>query len=457
MARLSTLLLVIAGLSMSLPRAAHAQASPMPAERSALVVDVAGAIGPATTEYLRHALASAGARGAAVVVLRLDTPGGLASSTRDIVRDILASPVPVIGYVAPSGARAASAGTYILYACHLAAMAPGTSLGAATPIQLGGGLPGGSGKDDKGGESPADAAAAKAVNDAAAFIRGLAELRGRDADWGEEAVRQAASLSAGAALERRVVEIVANDVGDLLAKAQGRRVGVGGRTVTLDTAGLTPVVERPGWRTALLGVITDPNMAYILLLVGIYGIILEFMNPGTVVPGVVGSIALLVGLFAFNLLPVNYAGLGLILLGMALLAMEAMAPTFILGAGGIVAFALGSLLLFNEQSGIAVSPLVVAASTAVTAVLFAVMLAAVVRAHRRRPVTGGEAMVGEPGTVLSWAGVRGEVRVHGERWQARAVGAVPLAPGRRVRVTGRDRLVLLVAPDGGREPDGERP
>lgn len=444
--RLFTLAVLI--LSLTSPGAAWGQDGSQPAGRTALVVEMKGAIGPATTEYLRQAFATASARDAAVIVLRMDTPGGLSSSTRDIIHDILASPVPVIAYVAPSGARAASAGTYILYASHLAAMAPGTNLGAATPVQIGGTQPLGGDKGKDGKETLADAETAKLVNDAAAFMRSLAELRGRNATWGEEAVRQAASLSAREALERHVIEIIATDLDDLLAKADGRRIEVNGQDVTLKTVGLRPAVLEPNWRAGVLGILTDPNIAYILMLIGLYGIIFEFMSPGAVAPGVVGSISLLVGLFALNLLPINYAGLGLLLLGVALMVAEVLAPSFILGAGGIGAFALGSLLLFDQTPGFALSLPVVVTATAVSAALFMVMLAAVVRAHRRRVVSGEEAMIGEAGTILSWGGARGEVRVHGERWQARATGAdSSLMPGVRVRVRGRDRLVLMVEPE----------
>lgn len=435
-------------LSLTSPRVAWSQAGPPPTGRIALVVEMTGSIGPATTEYLRQAFTTASARDAAVIVLRMDTPGGLSSSMRDIIHDILASPVPVITYVAPSGARAASAGTYILYASHLAAMAPGTNLGAATPVQIGGTQPlgGDNGKDGK--ETPADAETVKAVNDAAAFMRGLAELRGRNASWGEEAVRQAASLSAREAQERHVIEIIATDLDDLFAKADGRPVEVNGQDVTLKTAGLRQAVLEPGWRVRVLSILTDPNIAYILMLIGLYGIIFEFMSPGAVAPGVVGSISLLVGLFALNLLPINSAGLGLLLLGVALMVAEVLAPSFILGIGGIIAFALGSLLLFDQTPGFALSLPVVVTATALSAALFLLMLTAVVRAHRRRIVSGEEAMIGEPGTVLSWAGARGEVRVHGERWQARTTRADgALMPGARVRVIGRDGLALTVEPE----------
>lgn len=418
-----------------------------------MVLDIKGAIGPATAEYLHHGIKTAVARGAALVILRMDTPGGLDTSMREIVQDILASPVPIVTYVSPGGARAASAGTYILYASHLAAMAPGTNLGAATPVSLGGGpqpLPNGSdkaktaGKDDA---SPSDAHTAKAVNDAVAYIRGLAELRGRNADWAEKAVRQAASLPANDALRQRVIEIVTPDLDSLLAQADGRSVQLGGRSVTLQTRGLDTVMVEPGWRTRLLGVITNPNIAYILLLVGIGGLILEATTPGAIFPGTVGAIALVIGLFALNLLPVNYAGVGLLLLGIGLLAAEAFVPSFgVLGLGGTTAFALGSVFLFDTNvPDFTLSLPVIFTATVVVVVVLAILLAAVVRAHRRRVVTGASAMIGATGEVLTWYGGRGHVQIQGERWQASSTA--PLMPGDLVRVTDRTGLALTVEPE----------
>lgn len=421
--------------------------------RTAVLLDVKGAIGPATAEYLHRGLDAAAQRKAALVILRMDTPGGLDTSMREMIQDILASPVPVITYVAPGGARAASAGTYILYASALAAMAPGTNLGAATPVSLGGGstpLPGadktkGSGQQGRG--VPADAETSKVVNDAVAYIRGLAALHGRNANWAEQAVRQAASLPATEALAHGVIDIIAPDLDSLLAQANGRHVQVAGKNVTLDTAGIAIEMVEPGWRTQLLAVITNPNIAYILLLVGIGGLVLEATTPGTIFPGTLGAIALFIGLFGLNLLPVNYAGAGLLLLGIGLLAAEAFVPTFgVLAIGGASAFALGSVFLFKTDApGFTLSWSVILVATAVVAALFAVLLAAVVRAHRRRVVSGEPAMIGMTGVVLAWSGEQGQIHVRGERWEARA--SAPLAAGESVRVTGRDGLTLTVEPE----------
>ena len=445
------LLLLLAATALSLYAGSSAQ-EPPPRAGEAILLDVEGAIGPATTDYLRQGFEAAVKRNAAVIILRMDTPGGLSSAMRDIIRDILASRIPVITYVSPSGARAASAGTYILYASHVAAMAPGTNLGAATPVQIGGGGLPGIGKDDKGKKSDdkkdsGDASNRKAINDAVAYIRGLAELRGRNVDWAEKAVREAASLPANEALANRVIELIATDQRDLLNKIDGRTIKIGEEQRTLKTAGLRIVKIEPNWRVQILAAITNPNIAYILLLLGIYGLIFEFINPGAVAPGVVGGIALLVGLYALNLMPINIAGAALLLLGIALMVAEAFLPSFgIVGIGGIVAFAIGSLLMFDtDVPGFSLSWQAAALGTGVTAAFFLIAAGAAWRAHRRTVVTGEMALIGHSGQVVTWDGDRGLVHVHGEDWQARS--DVALAAGQAVRVVARQDLTLTVEPE----------
>ena len=433
---------LIAAVLLALAPAVLAQEPP--AAGIAVVLDIDGAIGPATAEYVHAGLAEAARRNARVVVLRLDTPGGLSSSMREIIHDILDSPVPVIAYVAPSGARAASAGTYILYASHLAAMAPSTHLGAATPVALGGGLFGSDKKDDK--KDAKSAEEAKAVNDAIAYIRSLAQLRGRNAEWAEKAVREAATLTNSEAKEQRVIELTADSLTDLLQQADGRSVKLGSRELTLATRGLKTETVAPDWRSKLLGTITNPNIAYLLLLAGIYGILFEFFSPGAVLPGVIGGISLLIAAYALNLLPINYAGVGLLLLGVAMMVGEAFAPSGALAVGGVVAFAVGSLFLFSgDAPGFELSWTVVASATAVSLALFAIALAAVWRSHRRTVATGDAALVGSAGEVVRWDDQGGEIQVKGERW--RATSATPLAPGQRVRILARHDLTLVIAPE----------
>ncbi|MCK1653580.1 nodulation protein NfeD [Bradyrhizobium sp. 149] len=417
--------------------------------RLALVVSIDGAIGPASASYVKEVFARANERRAEVVLLRMNTPGGLNSSMREIIADVLASPIPVVAYVAPSGAHAASAGTYILYAAHIAAMAPGTNIGAATPVQIGGPLPGlPSGTPDKDGkdkkDEPKDAMTAKVTNDAVAFIRSLAELRGRNADWAEKAVREAATLSANGALQAHAIDLVARDPADLLMQIDGRDVELaGGKTHHLATQNAVIEAVDPGWISRFLAVITDPNVSFILLMVGIYGLIFEFMSPGAVAPGIVGAICLLLGLYALNLLPINYAGLGLMLVGIALLAVEAFNPTVVIGLGGVVAFVLGAVMLVRvEAQGYRLSWAVITVVAAMFAGFVLVVLGALRRARRGPLRAGAQAMLGLAAEVLDWNENEGHVFTHGERWQAR--GADSFKPGERVEVANIVDLTLVV-------------
>jgi membrane-bound serine protease (ClpP class) len=445
-----------AGLLLVGPASSRSNDAAAPANRFATLVELSGPIGPAMSRYVEHSLQDAAKGRSAVVILQMDTPGGLDTSMRDIIKAILASPVPVVSYVAPSGARAASAGTYILYASHVAAMAPATNLGAATPISIGGEpstppaapvTPG----DDKKPKDPEEIPAAtagerKAVNDAVAYIRALAQLRSRNAVWAEAAVRGAASLSASDALERNVIEIVAKDVPDLLRQLQGRKVKIQNDEIVLDTRELTVRSVAPDWRTRVLLVLTHPTIAYGLLLIGIYGLLLEGYNTGAVLPGVVGALSLLLGLYGLQLLLVNYAGLALMALGVGLIVTEFFMPAFgSLGVGGLAAFVIGSIILFdNHEPGLQVAlPVIVGIAVAGGLVVVIIgWLAA--RARRRPPSTGVETMIGASVEAIKDCQDRCVVRYGGELWNA--LTASPLRAGQRARIVKVVELTLWVEP-----------
>lgn len=428
------------------------------------LLDIRDAIGPATADHVGRGLAAAEEAGAPLVILRMDTPGGLDKSMRQIVKAILKSRVPVAGYVAPGGARAASAGTYILYASHIAAMAPATNIGAATPVQIGApGMPGAPEPEPKGKDkSPAAGTAMerKIINDAVAYMQGLAELRGRNSEWAQQAVREGASLAAEEALKLAVIDLLATSVNDLLRQLDGREVNINGASVTLATADAEVYVHAADWRSEFLSVITDPNVAYILLLLGIYGLIFEFSNPGMGVPGIVGAICILLALYAFQVLPISYAGLGLILLGIGLMVAEAFAPSFgVLGLGGVIAFVIGSIILMDtDLPGYQIAWPIIVAFTSFSALLMLVVLGLVVKARRRAVVTGLPHLIGCEASVESVRDGIAYIRLEGELWQVFSETA--LSPRDRVRVnaaTGVTLNVSKVADNAADKPQGESP
>jgi len=486
--RLSAAVATLAGLALM--AAAPTAPSAPTGSAGATVLEINGPIGPATSRYVTKALEAAGSNGSRIVVLQIDTPGGLDTAMRDIIRAILASPVPVVSYVAPPGARAASAGTYILYASHIAAMAPATNLGAATPVSIGGGEsppspspqprgkpqdkqdtdhgshdgsgnpsgnPSNGAADKKQGETPpadwptetptpSSAMERKVVNDAVAYIRGLAELRGRNADWAEQAVRGAASLSSSAALKQGVIDLIARDIPDLLIQIDGREVRIGNHPIKLATRDLAVQNVKPDWRVQLLSVITNPTVAYGLLLIGIYGLLFEGYNPGAVFPGVIGAISLLIALFAFQILSVNYAGLALVAVGVGMIVAEFFFPTFgSLGLGGLIAFVVGSLILFDSDiPGMNIGLPVIAAIATVGGLVILAMAWLASRSFRRPVVTGVQAMIGQRAEVLEAFSGKGRIRYGGELWNARSNST--LQAGQMVRITQVEGLTLWVEP-----------
>lgn len=456
-------------LLVTLCQASPEQSLQEPMTRELVIwLEINGPIGPATADYFLHSLEKAREKNARIVVVQMDTPGGLDTAMRDIIKAILSSPIPVVTYVSPSGARAASAGTYILYASHIAAMAPGTNLGAATPVNVLGSknpLPDFKNKygqeKNKGSESseddnlepaegasqaPQDAMAHKVINDATAYLRSLAKLRGRNEEWAVQAIHKAESLPSEEALAMNVIDLIAVDEADLMRQLNGRTVQLDNNPLVLKTRALSRESFEPDWRNKFLAVITNPTVAYVLVLIGLYGLFFEFSNPGAIVPGVTGGIALILALYAFQMLPVNYAGLALMLLGMILVISEALVPSFgALGIGGIIAFTVGSIILMDtDVPGYGVPLALIAAISASTAAVFLVLVLLLLKARQRPVISGQEELLHARARALVDFDHEGIVMIHGERWQARTNAMVK--QGDKVIIEGIDGLTLLVTP-----------
>jgi membrane-bound serine protease (ClpP class) len=458
--RLIALMALLTGLTMQLGAGGEA---PAPQGRGEVwVVDLDGALGPASGDLIVRSIANAEEAGARALIIRMDTPGGLDKTMRDVVKEILAADVPVVTFVSPGGARAASAGTYISYASHVAAMHPATNIGSSTPVSIAPGpaapTPGrppmpdpATAPEDEAPEASPDQPAAsqdamtrKVINDAVAYLQGIAELRGRNIEWAEETVRYGSNLRASEALERNVIDLIADDVPALLEQLEGRSVTLASRSVTLQVAGAGIRVVETDWLHELLEIITDPTIAYGLLIFGIYGLILEFYNPGMVFPSVIGIVCLLLGAYGLQMLPINYAGLALIVVGIGLMLAEVFTPTFgVLGVGGAVAFVVGSVILMDtEAPGYQVPFIVIGAFAAMTGALSLLAVGAAVRARQAAVTTGMEAMVGARAEALEDFAGAGAVWAFGERW--RAVSETPVQKGDKLRVTAVDGLTLTV-------------
>ncbi|RIK66048.1 serine protease [candidate division KSB1 bacterium] len=409
------------------------------ASTTVAVIRINGAINPLTAEYIADAISAAVDEKRECLIIELDTPGGLMESTRLITKAMLASEVPVVVYVSPTGARAASAGVFITYAAHIAVMAPTSNIGAAHPVGLGG---------EGGKTDSSNTMIEKVTNDAVAQVKAIAEKRGRNAQWAEDAVRKSVSITAKEALALHVIDLIAPDLDSLLVLINNREVELVNRKQTLKTAGATIVVKEMNWRHKLLDRISDPNIAYIFMLLGIYGLFFELSNPGAILPGILGGIFLILGLYALQTLPVNWAGVLLILFGILLFILEVKVTSYgALTIGGIVAMFLGSLMLFKEpqtdfEPVAKLSLQVILAATLSTAVFFIIAIGMVVRSQRRPTVTGAEGMIGEIGEALTAIAPTGKVRVHGEIWRAKST--VPVETGEKVKVVLVEGLQLTV-------------
>ncbi|HBD7144115.1 TPA: nodulation protein NfeD [Legionella pneumophila] len=403
-------------------------------------LNIKGPIGPATVDYLERGIK--GAQDADLIVILIDTPGGLYDSTRNIIQLFLLSDVPIVTYVSPTGARAASAGTYLMYASTLAAMAPGTQMGAASPVSLGTGFSEAE-KDEKKKSTMEN----KVTHDAVATIRSLAQLRGRDPDFAEKAVTEGKSITANEALSKGVVNYIAKNRDDLLSQIHGIKVSQNNKTITINTESPDIQVINPDWRTRFLSVITNPTVAYLLLLLGIYGIFFELVNPGYVLPGVVGAVSMLFALYALQLLPINYAGLGLIILGILFVIAEAFTPSFgALGVGGTVSFILGSIMLMNtEHLAFQIAWSAIWAMAVLNILIFVLVLGMLIKSRNQKIRHGLETLVGAKGRALGDINLEGQAVIKGEIWNVHS--SSPIAANKSVKVTRASGLLLEVEED----------
>ncbi len=401
--------------------------------QSIILAEIDGVINPVSMEFVIKAVEQAEETGAQCFILKLDTPGGLGESMREMVKRMLASQVPVVVYVAPEGARAASAGVFITLAGHVAAMAPGTHIGAAHPVNL-------------GGQQMDEEMAKKVENDFAAFARSIAKQRGRNEEWAEAAVRESVSITSDEALEKQVIDLIAADLPELLEKIDGRTITIAGREVTLQTKDAAVTELAKGLRYRILDTITNPNVAYILMILGFYGLFFELSNPGAILPGVVGGICLILAFYAFQSLPINYAGLLLIVLAIILFIAEIMVVSHgILSIGGVIAMILGSFLLIESpQPYLRISLAVILPTVALTALFFLFVIGLAVRVHRRRRASGPEALIGQTGEAQTAIDPEGSVFLHSEIWRAKSTERIE--QGAEVEVVGLDGLTLDVRP-----------
>ena len=431
------------------------------ADGTAILMDLEGALGVATAEYIIDGINTAQDQDASLIIIRMDTPGGLVEPMRDIVQAILGSSIPVVTYVSPGGARADSAGTYILLASHVAAMAPTTHLGAATPVSLMGEdlSPGDAAPEETGADeetesdeteptpgAPDSAMERKVLNDSISYIRGLAEAHGRNADWAEDAVRNAATLTATEALDQNVIDLIADNRAELLQAINGREVRVKNEAFTIDSEGLVVEKLEPNWRLKILNTIASPEIAILLLMIGLYGLLFEGYNPGAIIPGVAGVICLLLAAYALQVLPVNYAGLALIVVGMILIIAEAFVPSFgALGLGGITAVIFGSIMMFDSGiPGFGISISFVIGMALIAGIFLFWLVSYLLKLRKRGPISGRESIIGGIATATESFTGDGHVWLESESWAARS--AAPIEKNQKVRVRAMNGLVLEIEP-----------